>query len=169
MSGDDHSVQVERALVARRKPKIITALTTLPPGWVSASLHQYTISRWCGQNLHGHFLRVILPIIVELVLGQGSQWKDKRAQNSITKVCFYTIIVRLSQRTTAIMMASWWQSWQCSQNLLCIARHNFLYTRSVIDIKFILSSTDACMGLWHCNVPTILEMWWRPSLTVMPG
>jgi len=32
MTHDDHAVRVEQAMVARRKAKIITALTTLPQG-----------------------------------------------------------------------------------------------------------------------------------------
>ena len=50
---------------------ISTALTTSPQGRVMVHKHQYTTgrSRQCQQNLHGVFLRAIMPMIV----GSGIQ------------------------------------------------------------------------------------------------
>ena len=42
----DHAVWVEQAVAARGKPKVITALTASPPGWIPAPVH-YSISL-CG-------------------------------------------------------------------------------------------------------------------------
>ena len=42
MSRDDHAVQLIEPWWTRRRQSIITALTTLPQGWVSTHKHQWT-------------------------------------------------------------------------------------------------------------------------------
>ena len=44
MSHDDHAVQLIEPWRPKRRQNIITALTTLPQGWVSTRKHQYTIA-----------------------------------------------------------------------------------------------------------------------------
>ena len=42
MSRDDHTVQLIEPWRPKRRQNVITALTTLPQGWVSTRKHQYT-------------------------------------------------------------------------------------------------------------------------------
>jgi len=65
MSRDDHAVQLTESWRPRRRQNVITALTTLPQGWVSArkiSARQQLLR--CGQNFRGLFLRATLPMTV---------------------------------------------------------------------------------------------------------
>jgi len=48
----------------KQRQSIVTALTTLPQGWVSA--HSEGQPSWlCGQNICGHFVRAVLATNVE--------------------------------------------------------------------------------------------------------
>ena len=62
MSRDDHAVQLIEPWRPKRRQNIITALTKLPQGWVLA---QRRTAIMCGQNLCGHFVRVVLATNIE--------------------------------------------------------------------------------------------------------
>ena len=98
MSRDDHAVQLIEPWRPRRRQNIITALTTLPQGWVSASVHDrdhYDVDRiFVGLSWELHY-RIVRS-------SDGRQPGDKRAHNSTTKVSFCTIIIRLCHCMIAI-------------------------------------------------------------------
>jgi len=85
---------------------IITVLTMLPQGWVSASKHQYstaitkiwTESSWAFPESYTADDSWIARS------SNGDQREDKSAQNSTTEVSFCTIIIRFSQCTKVITM-----------------------------------------------------------------
>jgi len=59
-------------MAARRKAKIIIALTALPSGWVLAPSVSAQWHSWqCSQNLRGPFLRAILQTKVEASASGG--------------------------------------------------------------------------------------------------
>jgi len=100
MSRDVHAIQLILPWRPKRRQNIITALTTLPQGWVSAHKHQYTTaitpmwteSSWAFPESYtaGSCTRALAD--------NG----DKRAHNSTTKVSFCTIIIRLYHCIIAI-------------------------------------------------------------------
>ena len=104
MSRDDHAVQLIELWRPKRRQSIITALTTLPQGWVSTRKHQYTTaittmwteSSWAFPESYTADESWIVRS------SDGGQRGDKRAHNSITKVSFCTIIIRLCHCLIAI-------------------------------------------------------------------
>ena len=96
ISRDDLAVEFLEPWRPKRRQNVITALTTLPQGWVSARKHQCTTA--------------ITTIRTESLWAfpesyTAERWGtrgDKRAHNSTTKVSFCTIIVRLCHCMIAI-------------------------------------------------------------------
>jgi len=79
----------------------ITALTTLPQGWVSARKHQCTI-----YNVERIFVDLSWELQCRWQLDRAlERWQprgDKRAHNSTTKLSFCTIIISLCHCMIAI-------------------------------------------------------------------
>jgi len=78
MSCDDHAVQLIKQWRPKRRQNVITALTTLPQGWVSTRKLQCTTAitlMWTefivGLSWELHYL--------DMRLSNGGQWGDKRA------------------------------------------------------------------------------------------
>ena len=105
MSRDDHAVQLIEPWRSERRQNIITALTTLPQGWVSTHKHQcktaittmQTESSWAFPESYTADDSWIVRS------SDGEQREDKRAHNSTIKVSFCTIIVRLCHCMIVIM------------------------------------------------------------------
>ena len=103
MSRDVHAVQLIEPWRPKRRQNI-TALTTLPQGWISARKHQCTTAN------HYDVDRIFVGLYWELhwrwqldrALERWRQLGDKRAHNSTTEVSFCTITIRLSHCMIAI-------------------------------------------------------------------
>jgi len=104
MSRDDHAVQLIEPWRPRRRQNVITALTTLPQGWVSARRHQCTTAitkvwtefSWAlPESYTGDDSWIVR-------WSDGGERGDKRAHNSTIKESFYTIIIRLCHCMIAI-------------------------------------------------------------------
>jgi len=93
MSRDDHAVQFTEPWRPRRRQNIITALTMLPQGWVSARKHQCTTDHYDVDRI---FAGLSWELHCRWELDRAlERWRtrgDKRAHNSTTEVSFCTII-----------------------------------------------------------------------------
>jgi len=102
MSRDDHAVQLIEPWRPRRRQNIITALTTLPQGWVSARKHQCTTeitAMWAESSwaFHESYTADDSWIVRSIDGGHG----ETKGLNSTTEVSFCTIIICLCHCTIA--------------------------------------------------------------------
>ena len=92
----DHTLSnwssLSRPWQPKRRQNIITALTTLPQGWVSVRKHQCTtaITTMWTESSWAFPENYTARSCVRAILDNG----DKRAHSFITKVSFCTIIIR---------------------------------------------------------------------------
>jgi len=103
MLRDDHAVQLTEPWRPRRRQNVITALTTLPQGWVSAhniSARQQSLR--CGQIFVGLSGGLRCGWQLDRPLERWRTRGDKSAHNSTTKVSFCTIIIRFCHWMIAI-------------------------------------------------------------------
>ena len=161
MSRDDHAVQFIEPWRPKRRQNIITALTTLPQGWVRhVSINTRQRSLRYGQNLHGPFLRATLQMTVGLCA-------RAMAINGKTKA-LRTLPPRwVSAQLLYVLVNVRRRSRWCSQNLrrpflqavrflylYYITWHNFSPTRSVIACVWVTNGhhlTTANMGFTHAR------------------
>ena len=81
----------------KRRQNVITALTTMPQGWVSARKHQCTaaITTMWTESLWAFSESYTADDSWIVHSSNGGQQGDKRAHNSTTKESFCTIIIHL--------------------------------------------------------------------------
>ena len=99
-----HAVQLIEPRWSKWRRNIITALTTLPQGWVSPRIHQYTTaitmmlteSSWTFPESYTADDSWIVRS------SDGGQQEDKTAHNFTINVSFCTIIIRLCHCMIAI-------------------------------------------------------------------
>jgi len=104
MSRDGHAVHLIELWQPKRGQNITRALINLPQVWISGgSISARQQSLQCGQNLR-LFWELHCRWQLDCTLEQWRSTEDKSVQNSTTEVSFCTIIICLSQCTTAIIV-----------------------------------------------------------------
>jgi len=133
--------QFERAMAAKTKTNVITALTTLPQRWVSARKHQCTTAittMWAESSW-------AIPESCAARIMRSSDGDNGETKGLITPPSKW-----VSAQLLYVCVTAWWRSRRSSQNLcspflravrlfiyiiyiIYITRHNFSPTWSVID------------------------------------